>query len=164
MKRALAILLLFIALLTVSARAEDASDIGLGTYGIFRDVHDNRYIVQNDRIQYGEIHYRRNWYYAYKTSRPGKPRGSLCECAFRILGRNRWRYYTVNGTALKQSNRYIKLYDFWGKYVHYIYVPGTNWTQRYNCKSERYEIRKNRRSRKWREVGMQFYWEHDRQK
>ena len=164
MKRALAILLLFIALLTVSARAEDASDIGLGTYGIFRDVHDNRYIVQDDRIQYGEIHYRRNWYYAYKTSRPGKPRGSLCECAFRILGRNRWKYYTANGTALKQSNRYIKLYDFWGKYVHYIYVPGTNWTQRYNCKSERYEIRKNRRSRKWREVGMQFYWEHDQQK
>jgi len=163
MKRALAILLLFIALLTVSARAEDASDIGLGTYGIFRDVQDNRYIIQDDRIQHGIVHYRHNWYYAYKTSRPGKPRGSLCECAFRMYGHNKWRYHKEGGAALKQSNRYITIDDY-TKYVKYIYVPGTNWTQRYNCKSERYEIRKNRRSRKWREVGMQFYWEHDRQK
>ena len=164
MKRAIALLLLFIALLTISARAEDASDIGLGTYGIFRDVNDNRYVIQDDRIQYGEIHYRKNWYYAYRTSRPGKPRGSLCTNAYKRLGRNRWRFFRKTGQALKQDTKYIKLYEFWGKYIQYIYIPGTNFTLRYSCKKERYE-RRVKKGTPWREVGMQcYYWDMDTQK
>ena len=164
MKRAIAILLLFIAILTVSARAEDASDIGLGTYGIFRDVHDNRYVVQDDRIQYGEIHYRKNWYYAYQTSRGNKPRGSLCTNTFRRLGYNRWRYYNSYGQAMKEDSRYVKLYAFWGKYIRHIYIPGTNFTLRYSCKKERYE-RRTKNGAPWREVGMQcYYWDRDTQK
>lgn len=164
MKKMIALLMIFVLLVTTPAYAEDCSDIGLGTCGFFKDYDGNRYLVINDRIQYGRQTWKNGHYYAYTTSRPGKPRGSLCTDSFRRYGKNNWIFYRYNGRALRFHTPLIKLYPNDMLRVRHIYVPGTNYCQRYNCCLERYQIRPNRKSRKWKTVGMQFYWDYDRQK
>ena len=164
MKRIIALLMVLVMALSTPVFGEDCSDIGQGTCGFFRDSDGNRYLVINDRVQYGRQTWKNGHYYAYQTSRPGKPRGSLCTDSFRRYGKNNWIYYRYNGKALRHHTPLIKLYPSDMLRVRHIYVPGSNFTWRYNCYKERMEKRSNRKSRDWRETGMQFYWDYDKQR
>lgn len=89
-------------------------------------------------------------YYIHKTSGTYYKKGEPCWDEYR-WHRNKLYYFGHNGKMLKHSTRYIKLNQ--DHSVRFIYIPGTNRSDRYSTRLKRYQ--KRLRNGRWAEYGMQ---------
>ncbi len=134
---------------------------GYGFYGMLLDTNGDRYIIQGDKMQFGIIHFRGAWYYAYKTESDAHARGSLCTKSFRRLSKGKWKYYRSNGKGLERDSKYINI-DEDNAIINYIYPQKYKFERRFNAKKERYEIR-DKTTGQWRVLKKGYLYTYDKQ-
>ena len=74
------------------------------------------YLYKNNRLQYGHIRYKGNYYYAHRTGSKKYPKGSLTKGQFRIEKGNKWYAYSINQGKMYTRNTYIRK----GRFKRYI--------------------------------------------
>lgn len=121
--------------------------------GKYIDSQGYIYIMKHGKPRTGWFKYHGKVYYGHKTKSACYPKGSVAQNTFRVR-HNRMYYFNNKGEKITKSTRYIGLRK--GRTsVHYVYMPGSRW-ERYNAKHRRFQYL-DRRTGKWRDMGMQVY-------
>lgn len=113
MKKTLAFLMIIVFALTAPAIAHaqtcDLSKARTETTvkeGIY-ERGGHYYLYKNNRLQYGHIRYKGNYYYAHRTGSKKYPKGSLTKGQFRIEKGNKWYAYSINQGRMYTKSHYI---------------------------------------------------------
>lgn len=114
MKRTLAFLMIIVFALTVPA-VVNAQTCDLSKARTERTVKEgiyerggHYYLYKNNRLQYGHIRYKGNYYYAHRTSSKRYPKGSLTKGQFRIEKGNKWYAYSIHQGRMYLRSTYIQ--------------------------------------------------------
>lgn len=111
MKRLISILLAIILLATpITAQTCDLSKARTERTvkeGIY-ERGGHYYLYKNNRLQYGHIRYKGNYYYAHRTSSKRYPKGSLTKGQFRIEKGNKWYAYSIDHGKMYVKNHYVR--------------------------------------------------------
>lgn len=119
MKRIVAIILALVLLTTpVTAQVCDLSKAKTERTvkeGIY-ERNGHYYLYKNNRMQYGKIRYKGNYYYAHRTGSKAYPKGSLTKGQFRIEKGNRWFAYSIDHGKMYVKNHYVRK----GRFKRYL--------------------------------------------
>ena len=101
MKRAIAILLILVALLAIPAEAKAPRN------GKYYDAQGHIFIMRHGKPRTGHFKYKGKWYYGHKTSTKKYPKGSCTAGDMRVERGNKWYAYHYDGTMFRYD-RYVR--------------------------------------------------------